>query len=439
MGSRAARVAAARRREAASSGSLDAHFAILATIAPASPPADDGCNPFRGRMETPSTDARALATAGLDALRRGDARAARESFEKIVRQGHADAGSLLALAHACSRLGDAPAAIAALDKLLAQDPRNIRALILKADQLAAQGDDRAASSHYQFAVQVAQPAEQLPPDVVREVERAKAMGGRYAQKFEQFLFDRIGAEDDGASPRFRQSLDIMVGRKNIYFQQPQAYYFPELPQVQFYDRSVFPWMDGVEAATAGIRAEASAALAEGSGFRPYVEGDPRRPRKEQSGMTDNPDWSAFYLWKNGEVVPDNAARCPRTMAALAGVPLAQVSNRSPSVLFSLLRPGARIPPHSGLVNTRLICHLPLIVPPGCGFRVGNDSRAPLEGKAWAFDDTIEHEAWNGSREPRVILLFEVWRPELSEKERALVRAMFDAIDAYSGQKPSWSI
>jgi aspartyl/asparaginyl beta-hydroxylase (cupin superfamily) len=71
--------------------------------------------------------------------------------------------------------------------------------------------------------------------------------------------------------------------------------------------------------------------------------------------------------------------------------------------------------------------------------VGNDIREPIEGKAWLFDDTIEHEAWNGSDRARVILLFEVWRPELTEEERALVAAMFEAIDAYSGEKPAWSI
>lgn len=111
----------------------------------------------------------------------------------------------------------------------------------------------------------------------------------------------------------------------------------------------------------------------------------------------------------------------------------------PSVLFSLLRAGAHIPPHNGLVNTRLICHLPLIVPPSCAFRVGNDIRVPVEGKAWVFDDTMEHEAWNGSDRARVILLFETWRPELTEEERGLVSAMFDAIDAYGGQKPAWEI
>jgi aspartyl/asparaginyl beta-hydroxylase (cupin superfamily) len=127
------------------------------------------------------------------------------------------------------------------------------------------------------------------------------------------------------------------------------------------------------------------------------------------------------------------------MQVMADVPHASVQNRSPSVLFSLLRPGARIPPHSGLVNTRLICHLPLMVPPECGFRVGNDTRTPVEGKAWVFDDTIEHEAWNRSDRTRVILLFEIWRPELTEEERALVGAMFNAIDEHTGQKPAWSV
>ena len=393
-------------------------------------------------MHMPPIEVRALAALGLDALRRGDARKARESFERIARQGHADAGSLVALAQACRALSDRDAAMEAVDKALALEPRNVRALILKADCLAAGGDDRGAAAFYQFAVQAAPPADQVPADLRAELERASSMCGHYAKKFEQFLLERLlgpGLSEGPLSSRFRQSVDILLGKKNVYFQQPQAFYFAELPQIQFYDRSVFPWMDAIEAATDAIRGEAAEVLKDGSGFRPYVERNPGRPRKEQSGMTDNPDWSAFYLWKNGEAVPANLARCPKTAAVVSQVPFSDVQNRSPSVLFSLLRAGARIPPHSGLVNTRLICHLPLIVPPGCGFRVGNDTRTPVEGRAWAFDDTIEHEAWNNSNLPRVILLFEIWRPELGDDERRLVRAMFEAIDAYSGQKPTWSI
>ena len=390
-------------------------------------------------MSLSPIEVRALAAAGRDALREGDAFRAREVFEQLVAQAPPDAEHHLGVAQACLLQGDTAAALAAVDRSLALAPRYIPALMFKADRFAAQGDDRAASSHYQFAVKAAPPDDQLPVELRREVERARAMVKQYAGKFEQFLVDRLHGAGKPASARFTQSLDILLGKRRIYFQQPQAFYFAELPQVQFYDRSVFPWMDDIEAGTDAIRGELNALLAEGAGFKPYVEGDPRRPRKEQSGMTDNPDWSAFYLWKYGRPVPENIARCPRTAAALANVPFSDVANRSPSVLFSLLRPGARIPPHSGLVNTRLICHLPLMVPPGCGFRVGNETRTPVEGKAWAFDDTIEHEAWNESDQTRVILLFEIWRPELSVDERSLVRAMFESIDEYTGQQPSWSI
>jgi aspartyl/asparaginyl beta-hydroxylase (cupin superfamily) len=101
------------------------------------------------------------------------------------------------------------------------------------------------------------------------------------------------------------------------------------------------------------------------------------------------------------------------------------------VLFSLLRPGAHIPPHHGMLNCRLICHLPLIVPPGCWLRVGSETREWEDGKLLIFDDSIEHEARNDSDETRIILLFDVWRPELTEQERAGVSAMFDAIDEYT--------
>ena len=393
-------------------------------------------------MSSPSIDARALAQSGADALRRGDARTARETFERIVAAGAADVSVCLGLTYACQRLNDKAAAMAAVDRALALEPRNLRALILKADQLAALGDERAASSFYQFAIRIAPPPNEMPAALRDELTRAQAACDRYAGRFETFLDDRLlrGGQAEGrAATRFRHSLDILLGKKKIYFQQPHTYFFPELPQIQFYDRDGFAWLDHVEAKTAEVRAELLEVMKQDSAFKPYIQGDPHRPRKEQSGMTDNPDWSAFYLWKDGELVAENAARCPRTMKLMEDVPLCRVPNRSPSVLFSLLRPGARIPPHSGLVNTRLICHLPLIVPEGCGFRVGNDTRTPVEGKACVFDDTMEHEAWNGSERTRVVLLFEIWRPELSEEERGLVAAMFESIDAYSGQKPAWSI
>ncbi len=349
--------------------------------------------------------------------------------------------ALLKLVQDCRARGDRAGQAEALDRLLALEPRNIPALIQRADLYAAAGDARSASSFYLLAIRSAPPSG-VPREIALELLRAKQVCERYAIDYRDYLVRGLTAKGFDAarsSRRFAESLDIVLGQKQIYLQQPKYYYFPGLPQIQFYDRSGFPWFDRLEAATADIRAELEPILHEDGAFAPYVQGHANRPRKDEMGMLNNPSWSAYYLWKNGEVVAENAARFPKTMHALRDAPLAHVPNRSPSILFSLLRPGAHIPPHHGLVNTRLVCHLPVIVPGKCRFRVGNDTRDWVEGKGWAFDDTIEHEAWNGSDRTRVILLFDVWRPELNEEERALVVSLFETIDSHSGTKPDWEI
>ncbi len=393
-------------------------------------------------MQMSPPEARALAQSGIAALRSGDPLSARQSFERISAAGLADASSFLGLAHACRALDDQAATLAAVDAALGLEPRNLRALLFKADHLAAAGDARAASSFYLAVAKSAPRTEQVPADMQQELARAQSMCERYAHQFQSHLEKQLAGMDSvrgKASKRFTHSLDLLSGKKQIYFQDPKYYYFPELPQIQFYERSDFPWLDRVEAATSDIREELMEILKNESAFTPYVQGDPNRPAPVRDDMLNNPNWGAFYLWKNGGVVPDNAARCPRTMEALAGAPIARVAGRSPSILFSLLRPGTRIPPHNGFVNTRLICHLPLIVPPGCGFRVGNETREWVEGKAWLFDDTIDHEAWNLGDRTRVILLFEIWRPELTADERALVSAMFEAIDIHGGGSTAWDM
>ncbi len=380
----------------------------------------------------------AAGLAGIVALRFGDAQAARRSFEQQIAGGAQDSATLLGLAMACDKLDDWQTACDALDKALARDPYNLRALLLRGDILDRKGDSRSAVSFYDTALKAAGRGGTLPADVIDGLTRAQNALKRYEAAYEAHLrsamADRLNA--DGLD-RFGLSLDLMLGKKKIYLQAPQFYYFPGLPQLQFYPREQFEWLAQVEAATDDIRAELLTVLEEDGAFVPYVEGDPNRPFNAQRGLRDNPNWSAFYFWKSGMLQEKNAARCPKTMAVLSQLPMPQIETRTPTALFSLLRGKTRIPAHHGFVNTRLICHLPLIVPEGCGFRVGNDVRAWHEGKAWVFDDTIEHEAWNNSDQTRVILLFDIWRPELSEDERHAVRALFTAIDAYGGKSSPW--
>ncbi len=56
----------------------------------------------------------------------------------------------------------------------------------------------------------------------------------------------------------------------------------------------------------------------------------------------------------------------------------------------------------------------------------------LFGNHWVmFDDTIRHEAWNRSDRLRVVLIFDVWHPMLTDLEReAVARIVGGMIDFY---------
>ena len=224
--------------------------------------------------------------------------------------------------------------------------------------------------------------------------------------------------------RLDKALDIMAGRKEVFVQQPTDFYFPGLAQIQFFDTTQFDWVPALEAEAAAIRAELDGLLASrASEFRPYIHGDPNRAARQGHWLADDPDWSALFLCENGVRNEAAIAACPRTWTAMQAVPFPDIAN-SPTVMFSVLRAGARILPHTGMFNTRLVCHLPLIVPPDCHFRVGNEVRSWEPGKLLVFDDSIEHEAWNDSDQDRVVLIFDIWRPDLSEPERAELAALF---------------
>lgn len=393
-------------------------------------------------MNPGGMDLRQRAAEAGAALNNGDAAGALAGFRAILAAGGEDASIWYGVALAATALDDLAARAEAIAKGLKLEPHNPRLLILKADDYALAGNDRAAAAHYNIVLRMIPDGAQLPPDLEKAVARARLKCSQYAGEYADKLTERLAAKGvtfGEESDRFSRSFEVLTGKRQIYYQEPKVYNFPELPQIQFYDRELFPWMDRVEAATDDIRAELIEVLRDDAAFTPYIEGKKDRPENDVHNLLNNPAWSAFYLWKNGRPVEENVARCPKTMAALADAPIPQIRHRSPSILFSLMKPGMHIPPHTGLVNTRLICHLPVILPEGCEFRVGNETRKWEMGKAWAFDDTINHEAWNRSSETRVILLWEIWRPELTLREREQVTALFEALEDEDGKRPDWDI
>jgi len=377
-------------------------------------------------------DLEAAVQSGVAALRRGDARAARDAFERVAAAGRGTPQLWLLLAQSCAIAGDDRAAHEAVDRVLSADRTNLHAMLMKGDLLARAGDDRAASSWYDAALRAAARAGPLPPDLAERLKRAEAANAHARSRYKAHLEGQLaaaGVDSASAGKRFREAIDILSGTARPYFQEPTSFFFPGLPQIAFYDADRFAWVKTLEAAVPQIRAEVEAVLTSDHGLTPYVERPKNRPAKAHS-LLDDARWSAFHLWRDGEPVEANAARCPATLAALADAPIPRIRGRSPMVLFSILKGGTHIPPHNGMLNTRLICHIPLIVPPDCALRVGNETREVEEGRALLFDDSIEHEAWNRSDRSRAILLFEVWRPELSPEERAALTAMFEAVNTY---------
>lgn len=317
---------------------------------------------------------------------------------------------------------------------MANNPfQDLSQLLDRGDELAASGDARGAVTFYQSALAVAQALPGVDGVMLNRLHSVHAYVQAHIERFRDKLEDhfRSATSDDPVEQlRLTHARDILDGQREIHAQQPSVLYYPYLAQRQFFEREEFDWVSEIESATPAIRDELLALVRDGADFRPYIEDDPNRPHRDFHGLNQDMSWSALYLWRDGKRVEDVAERCPKTMAALARVPLSHIGARTPAAFFSRLEPGARIPPHTGMLNCRLICHLPLVVPPGCWLRVGNETREWEEGKLLIFDDSIEHEAKNPSGEMRIILIFDIWRPELGEAERTGISAVFDAIDTF---------
>ena len=325
-----------------------------------------------------------------------------------------------------------PASELELNRLLEAEPRSVLLNIRKADWRARARDDDLACYFYRRALQFAADRS-LPEDETTELLRAEQAlaqaGARAHEKRVSRLIER-GLAPQRWSPRLRTSLELAAGRGRPvsgepYSQDPTNYYYPDLPRVEYYDPGQFDWAPAIEAATPMIREELIALLAgDEDELRPFTPSDAGLPLGVDKAMPDGRDWSVLALCEQGFLYP-HAQRCPRTFdTLLRHAPLPRVAGWGPSVIFSMLKAGAHIGAHTGMHNSRLICHLPLIVPPGCRFRVGNEVREWEEGKLLIFDDTIEHEAWNDGSEDRVVLVFDIWRPELSEQEKRELTFLF---------------
>ncbi len=359
----------------------------------------------------------------------GDLAGAAAQIEAVLAETDLGPAVWLKLAGLRRALRQPRRALDAVHSALAHAPLDFVALTLRAGLLEKVEPERAGLAWSEALAQ--RPVGELPAGLAAAVAHGETQSANWLAAREKYLAAATdtadvpaGSDEAWRIERFRSNV---LRKTRVWHSEPTHFHYPGLVEREFHPRSRFPWLAELEAATSVIRAEMQAALAsQRAELAPYLDYQNHEALAQWKALNHSPDWTALHLLKQGAQIAANAALCPQTMALLARLPQPGIPGASPNAMFSLLASQTAIPPHVGVNNARLVCHLPLVVPHGCWFRVGAETRFWHEGEAFVFDDTIEHEAANPSDQLRVVMIFDLWHPDLSPAEEQAVAALIGA-------------
>ncbi|HET6431889.1 aspartyl/asparaginyl beta-hydroxylase domain-containing protein [Dyella sp.] len=399
---------------------------------------------YRALLELVADDADALLFLADRELTRRNAPQAMMLLSRAERAHPSHAGVAHQLGCAQLAVGDFEAAAAHLHRALALAPRMFLARLRLGIALEQLGRPDEALRAFFMAVRSAQEQGRWLSDATTApaLREPVKYAMNYANVGRKRLFDvaleplreRYGRSE---LRRVDRALAIHLGLEAMPAidprQRPLFLYFPEVPSQPFYPRQRFPWHEALEAGAAGVREELLAVLAGEQPLESFLGVDDPAQAQSMLGASPGHDaaWDAYFFHRHGARYDAHCAACPRTSALLDAAPLVRIRGHAPEALFSVLRPGTHILPHRGVTNTRLVTHLPLIVPADCALRVGGQVHAWREGSCVTFDDTFEHEAWNRSEATRVVLILDSWNPDLTAAEQAAVTDLVQAIGDFN--------
>ncbi|HEU0276865.1 MAG TPA: aspartyl/asparaginyl beta-hydroxylase domain-containing protein [Rhodanobacteraceae bacterium] len=405
---------------------------------------------YRDILATSPDTPEALNFIAMCALARGELADAQRQLERAAELNPAEPEIWKNVGIVWLAQHDAPGALHAFDHALELEPAHLVARLYRGAALEALGRGHDAAIAYFGALTAAQARGQwrdddtTPPGLRRLVKQAvQFVAAENRQTFMgwlQPLRDRYGA---ASMVRIERGLEIYLGNRPANYPDPRQYckffYVPGLRTTPYYERELFPWHAGLEQHTDDIRAELRAVLAHPAGVQPFLGTNDNALLKEQKlldGTRGPAEWNSFFFHRHGELFEQNSSRCPRTTAVLATLPLVHIRGHAPEVLFSILTPGSHILKHHGVTNTRLVTHLPLIIPQDCAISVGGIEHAWQEGHCVTFDDTFEHEAWNRSASVRAVMILDSWHPDLTPAEREAVTLLVGGIGDFNAAAKS---
>lgn len=362
-------------------------------------------------------------------MARGDVRQAESLLELAAQRGR-DAATLLRLATVRRMVGDYGGALNCAAAAVELEPRNFLMCLMLGSLREATGAIHGAERAYRAACASAPLDLSFQPAIARQLERARLHVDAVRTWRSELLEWRpktpgLSVEEQRRMRGFRGNLLENLDAGPL---APPVYLIPGITPKRYFEPASFQGVADIETATDEIRREFLALAVSKDQLEARLTG--LHGDGGSSGAAGR--WSMIPLMRNGRVVEEYASQCPRTMELAKRIDMPRLSLISPSLYFSVLEPGARIAPHTGITNARLIAHFPLIVPEACGFRVGGEVRRWEPGKALVFDDMTEHSAWNDSDRARIVLIADLWRPELSAGERKTVRGLMSCPDIGDG-------
>lgn len=184
--------------------------------------------------------------------------------------------------------------------------------------------------------------------------------------------------------------------------------YPGLRSVPWHDPRQFKLARDLEESAADIAAECRAV-------------GRRRFRDETENIERSGRWSVLFLYERGRKHQHNCSLCPKTVAVIEAN--RTVLSLAGLAYFSALDSKTHVGEHSGATNIRLRCHLGIDVPKDCGMRVGGITQTWEEGRCLVFDDSFPHEVWNRGIRPRVVLVVDLWHPDLTDDEVTLLNGL----------------
>ena len=228
--------------------------------------------------------------------------------------------------------------------------------------------------------------------------------------FEREVFTHWGQAVLKASPTASRA-DDAVHRLGVQrgvwahcMQRPLDHFERSLTRKPFWDADELPAAQALEAAYADILGELQGLLSHHGGAEASFA-------EYHSRVVAAGSWSDVQLFAGCRRDRAHCELCPQTASIVAAQPRLNTVIFG-SHFFSRLAPGTHLSRHCGPSNFRLRCHLALTVPPGVRIRVGDEVREWVAGKCLIFDDSFEHEVWHDGTDDRVVLICDLWHPEI---------------------------